>query len=57
MQLARVSAICHRKEELFVFGLVDTGFIICVFISEGLQRLQVICEMLNPPSGKCKNVA
>lgn len=57
MQPAWVSAVCHRKEELFAFGLMDTGCMVCVLVSEGLQRLEVICERLKPPSEKCKKVA
>lgn len=57
MQPACVPVVCHRKKEGFVFGLMDTDLIMCILVSEGLQRLEVICERLKPPSEKCKKIA
>lgn len=51
---------CYVTEELFVFGLMDTGVSVCVrvcvfvcfLVFEGLQRIEVICERLKPHKWK-----
>lgn len=54
-------SVMSQKSYLYLGWWIQVLFFVCVYVcflvSEGLQKIGVICERLKPPSEKSKKIA